>query len=175
MNRSWPLKRTILPLLLLLGGCGYPLRTEPFLNGQLEVKLTRCPAKGPCDLQPITLTLEATNVTPEHYSFSGTLESDVGVWTIEGTETTQSRDDVLYINPQARGVYGTVTGSLEIPSGGTYALEGSILYGRGGGGSTVRLPPSETLFASPDPPCTAEACPYRELKIGIPEQSAPEA
>jgi hypothetical protein len=158
----------------LMTSCGYPLKSEPFLNGRLEVVLTTCPIDEPCDIQPATLTIQATKIESFQYTFSGTIEANSERFTLEGTESSDSREDLAYLTPKARGIFASIEAVLSTSVGGNYASNGSIIYGSAGGISPYRMsPPWGNIYATPKPGCLETQCPYRELNIEFPAQVTP--
>ena len=141
--------------LFLLAGCGYPVRTPPFLNGAIGGVYCPEPYEGEACAYvgaPLTegtllaqLDVRVDTWSSAGYAFSGTLELDGTRYAVRGEETGAITEQHQYLAPQAHLLGGFVTATLTGEDGAVYRLEGFSRYGSGGGLSPVRESPSANL------------------------------
>lgn len=162
-------------VLVLLAGCGYPLRTPPYLDG--EMKGIFCPESGngyACsyvgapilnDTLPARFDIQVTTWSKTAYTFSGISDLNGTQYTVSGKEESRMTEQHEYLAPQAYLLSGRVTATLTDKDGAVYRLEGDSHYGIGGGFGPDREEPSATFtifspeaaLCTNDVPCTLGA------------------
>lgn len=155
--------------LMLLAGCGYPLRTPPYLNGEVEgIYCSESGNRHACtyvgapvsdDILPARFSLRVDTWSKTAYTFSGTLDLDGTGYTVSGKEEGGMAEQHEYLAPQVHLLSGYITATLMDEEGVAYRLEGNSRYGTGGGFSPDREEPSATLviFLPETMPCADDA------------------
>ena len=163
------MNKTLRPLLfsisiVLLGGltsCGYPLKTQPLLQGSLEGNFYEDAYYEPSDEgSPIALETTITEFSPERYTFEGTFFWQGRRYRAVGFEETSP--NLEYLKPQAYLLAGSAEVRLEQDDTLLYLLCGESRYGVGGGFTPDREKPVATfaMYAAEKGQCFAE--PYLE-------------
>ena len=137
--RFWD-KGLLLALFVIgLTSCKDVVYTQPYLIGTFTGTYQPDGVKNPEDLPnfPVVIKSQLTDVKASRYTFEGTAELNGKTYKLTGFEVSPD-GDVIYLAPQARGIFGNFVMMLQDEAGVDVSICGSVYYGLAG----ARLPPT---------------------------------
>ena len=157
-------KVLVVLLFTVLTSCKDVVYTQPYLVGTFTGTYQPDSTESSRDLPgfPIVIRSQLTDVKASRYTFEGTAELNGQAYTMTGFETNPD-GDVIYLSPQARGVFGDFVIVLQGKADSDISVCGSVYYGLPGAGFPPMLQNGRIISGNTD---SAEACYASEEGIG---------
>lgn len=129
-------------LTLGLAGCNDVIRAQPYLVGTFKgtyelYDLSRSEPENPPSF-PIVIESQLVSTAASRYTFEGTVDLDDVRYTMTGYEENRY-GDIVYLQPQARGIGGDFVMTLQDETGSSLSICGSTYYGLVGSEQLPRL------------------------------------
>lgn len=161
--------RKALPMLLLAAGlasCNDVVRTQPFTVGtftgtyQLD-NLNGSDPNNPPSF-PIVVDSQLIDTTASRYTFRGTVSLDGTRYTMTGYEENLD-GEIVYLQPQARGIFGNFVMALQDETGSSVSICGVTYYGLAGSNFSPLLQDGKIISGAP---ASVETCQTSREVIG---------